>query len=130
MEKNCEYCGEHEHHHEEHNTREQLRLIIITAVLLIGAVIVEHQFALETWQLLLVYLVPYIIIGHDTLKEAAEGLLEGEPFNEHFLMSIATIGALCIGFLPGAETQFPEAVFVMLFFQVESHVTSDTTSTL
>ena len=117
MEKNCEYCGEHEHH-EEHNTREQLRLIIITAVLLIGAVIVEHQFALETWQLLLVYLVPYIIIGHDTLKEAAEGLLEGEPFNEHFLMSIATIGALCIGFLPGAETQFPEAVFVMLFFQV------------
>ena len=117
MEKNCEYCGEHEHH-EEHNTREQLRLIIITAVLLIGAVIVEHLFALETWQLLLVYLVPYIIIGHDTLKEAAEGLLEGEPFNEHFLMSIATIGALCIGFLPGAETQFPEAVFVMLFFQV------------
>ena len=52
------------------------------------------------------------------MKEAAEGLLEGEPFNEHFLMSIATIGALCIGFLPGAETQFPEAVFVMLFFQV------------
>ena len=118
MEKNCEYCGEHEHHHEEHNTREQLRLIIITAVLLVGAVIVEHQFALETWQLLLVYLIPYLIIGHDTLKEAAEGLLEGEPFNEHFLMSIATIGALCIGFLPGAETQFPEAVFVMLFFQV------------
>ena len=126
MEKNCEYCGVHAHHdehhehehHPEHNTREQLRLIIITAVLLIGAVIVEHQFALETWQLLLVYLVPYIIIGHDTLKEAAEGLLEGEPFNEHFLMSIATIGALCIGFLPGAETQFPEAVFVMLFFQV------------
>ena len=118
MEKNCEYCGEHEHHHEEHNTREQLRLIIITAVLLIGAVIVEHQMALPTWQLLLVYLIPYLIIGHDTLKEAAEGLLEGEPFNEHFLMSIATIGALCIGFLPGAETQFPEAVFVMLFFQV------------
>ena len=132
MEKNCEYCGvhahhdehhEHEHHHDhehhhEHNTREQLRLIIISAVLLIGAVIVEHQFALETWQLLLVYLIPYLIIGHDTLKEAAEGLLEGEPFNEHFLMSIATIGALCIGFLPGAETQFPEAVFVMLFFQV------------
>ena len=66
--------------------------------------------ALATWQLLLVYLIPYIIIGHDTLKEAAEGLAHGEPFNEHFLMSIATIGALLIGFLPGAETQFPEAV--------------------
>ena len=117
----CETCSHHEHeheHHHEHNTREQLTLIIITAVMLVAAVVVEHTLALPTWQLLLVYLIPYIIIGHDTLKEAAEGLIEGDPFNEHFLMSIATIGALCIGFLPGAETQFPEAVFVMLFFQV------------
>ena len=44
--------------------------------------------------------------------------MKGDAFNEHFLMSIATIGALCIGFLPGAETEFPEAVFVMLFFQI------------
>ena len=124
----CKTCGHHEHehhhehhhheHHHEHNTKEQLRLIIITAVLLVGAVIIEHWLQLETWQLLLVYLIPYIIIGHDTLKEAVEGLVHGNPFNEHFLMSVATIGALCIGFLPGAETQFPEAVFVMLFFQV------------
>ena len=126
----CKTCGHHEHehhhehhhheheHHHEHNTKEQLRLIIITAVLLVGAVVIEHWLQLETWQLLLVYLIPYIIIGHDTLKEAAEGLEHGNPFNEHFLMSVATIGALCIGFLPGAETQFPEAVFVMLFFQV------------
>jgi len=117
----CETCSHHEHeheHHHKHNTREQLILIIITAVMLVAAVVVEHTLALPTWQLLLVYLIPYIIIGHDTLKEAAEGLIEGNPFNEHFLMSIATIGALCIGFLPGAETQFPEAVFVMLFFQV------------
>lgn len=115
----CKTCGHHEHeHHHEHNTKEQLRLIIITAILLVGAVVIEHWLQLETWQLLLVYLIPYIIIGHDTLKEAAEGLAHGNPFNEHFLMSVATIGALCIGFLPGAETQFPEAVFVMLFFQV------------
>ncbi len=67
---------------------------------------------------MLVYLVPYLIIGHDTLKEAVEGIAHGDAFNEHFLMSVATIGALCIGFLPGAETEFPEAVFVMLFFQV------------
>ena len=68
--------------------------------------------------MLLVYLIPYLLIGHDTLKEAVEGIAHGDLFNEHFLMSIATIGALCIGFLPGAETAFPEAVFVMLFFQV------------
>ena len=63
-------------------------------------------------------MIPYLLIGHDTLKEAIEGLSHGDAFNEHFLMSVATIGALLIGFLPGAETQFPEAVFVMLFFQI------------
>ena len=111
-------CCSHEHHHEAHSLRRQLVLIIATALLLVAAVIVEHQWSLPTWQLLLVYLVPYLLIGHETLKEAAEGLAHGDAFNEHFLMSVATIGALAIGFLPGAETEFPEAVFVMLFFQV------------
>ncbi len=111
-------CCEHGHHHEEENPKSRLIKIAATVVLLIAAVVIEKRCNLPTWQLLLVYLVPYLLIGFDTLKEAAEGLAHGEAFNEHFLMSIATIGALCIGFLPGAETQFPEAVFVMLFFQV------------
>ena len=114
-------CHEHEHeheHHHEHSQKKQLGLIIAATLLLVGAVIIEHQLELATWQLLLIYLVPYLLIGHDTLLEAAEGVMHGEAFNEHFLMAVATIGALCIGFLPGAETQFPEAVFVMLFFQV------------
>ena len=114
-------CCEHEHHHEhhhEHSSKQQLTLIILTTILLVAAVIFEKNSNLPTWQLLLVYLVPYLLIGHDTLKEAVEGVMHGDAFNEHFLMSVATIGALCIGFLPGAETQFPEAVFVMLFFQV------------
>ena len=93
-------------------------LIAITVVLLIVAILIEKNCGLATWQLLLVYLVPYLLIGHDTLKEAVEGIVGGDMFNEHFLMSVATIGALAIGFLPGAETEFPEAVFVMLFFQV------------
>ena len=113
----CKHQHEHEHHH-EHSLSKQLWLIGITVILLIMAVAVEKTLDLPKWQLLMVYLVPYLLIGHDTLKEAVEGLTEGEAFNEHFLMSIATIGALCIGFLPGAETEFPEAVFVMLFFQV------------
>ena len=98
--------------------KQQITTIVVAALLLVVAVFVEHHYSLPVWQLLLVYLVPYLIVGFGTLKEAAEGIAEGEPFNEHFLMSVATIGALCIGFLPGAETQFPEAVFVMLFFQV------------
>lgn len=116
-----EHHHEHEHHHHEHGEgglRGKLLLIAATVFLLIAAVIVEHNTSLATWQLLLVYLVPYLLIGHDTLGEALEGIAKGDMFNEDFLMSVATIGALCIGFLPGAETQFPEAVFVMLFFQV------------
>ncbi len=111
---------EHEHHHHEEGgeLKEQIIKIAVATVLLIIAVLIEKNTSLKTWQLLLVYLVPYLVVGFETLKEAVEGLLEGEPLNEDFLMSIATIGALGIGFLPGAETQFPEAVFVMLFFQV------------
>ena len=132
----CESCSHgHEHHHEhehheahehhhEHSLKKQIWLIGITVVLLIAAVLIEHyhlsfiHYPLSTWQLLLVYLIPYLIIGHETLHEAWEGIMKGDAFNEHFLMSVATIGALCIGFLPGAETEFPEAVFVMLFFQI------------
>ena len=109
---------EHKHHHHEHGGKRQFWLIIATVVLLIGAVVIEKNMSLPTWQLLLIYLVPYLLIGAGTLKEALEGLLHGDAFNEHFLMSIATIGALSIGFMPGAETEFPEAVFVMLFFQI------------
>lgn len=96
----------------------RIALIVLTTLLLVGAVLIEKYGDLQTGQLLLVYLLPYLLIGHDTLKEAGEGILQGNLFNEHFLMSVATLGALCIGFLPGAETEFPEAVFVMLFFQV------------
>lgn len=92
--------------------------IIVSAVLLAGAVIIEKTTELPVWQLLIVYLIPYILIGYDVIMEAIEGLGEGRAFNGDFLMCVATIGAFCIGFLPGAETQFPEAVFVMLFYQV------------
>lgn len=98
--------------------KRRIILIAVTAVLLAVAIIVERHCNLPAWQLLLIYLIPYLLVGADTLKEAAEGIAHGDVFNENFLMTIATIGALCIGFLPGAETEFPEAVFVMLFFQV------------
>ena len=129
----CEHCHEHEHehhhehehehehhhhHHEEGGIKESLIRIGASAVTLIAAVLIEKHTHWQTWQYLLLYLVPYLIAGWDTLKEAAEALTEGEALDENFLMSIATIGALAIGFLPGAQTQFPEAVFVMLFFQV------------
>ena len=121
----CETCSHehHEHgHHHEHSLKKQLWLIAVSSVLLVMAVLIEHGLIvncqLSTVNLLLVYLIPYLLIGYETLHEAWEGITKGDMFNEHFLMSVATIGALCIGFLPGAETEFPEAVFVMLFFQI------------
>ena len=107
------------HHHEHHHAATHKLLLIVLATLLLGlAYYVEHHYTLSTVQLLMLYLLPYLLVGFGTLKEAAEGIAHGDVFNEDFLMSVATIGALAIGFLPGAETQFPEAVFVMLFFQV------------
>jgi len=63
------------------------------------------------WVRLLCFLVPYLIAGYETLREAAEGILRGEVFGEEFLMSVATLGALALG-------EYPEAVAVMLLFRV------------
>ena len=109
---------EHEHHHEEGGTKETIIKIVVATVLLIAAVIIEKKTDWPTWAYLLIYLVPYLVVGWETLTEAAEALVHGEALDENFLMAVATLGALGIGFLPEAETQFPEAVFVMLFFQV------------
>ena len=108
----------HGHHHEEGGVKESIIKITLATLLLAAAVIIEKKTGWATWQYLLLYLVPYLIVGWETLREAAEALLHGEALDENFLMAVATVGALAIGFLPGAGTQFPEAVFVMLFFQV------------
>ena len=103
----------------EKETKERIVRIIVAALLLAAAFAVQKLFpGLKTWQLLLVYLVPYLVAGWETLHEGAEKLVEGEALDEDFLMSVATLGALAIGFLPGAEPQFLEAVFVMLFYQL------------
>lgn len=86
--------------------------------MLAAAAIIGHSVQLPVWQMLLIYLVPYLVVGYDVVGEAFEGICHGEVFDEDFLMFVATVGAMCIGFLPGAEPQFAEAVFVMLFFQM------------
>ncbi|MCQ2130871.1 MAG: cadmium-translocating P-type ATPase [Bacteroidales bacterium] len=98
--------------------KEGIIRIVAASLLLVVAGVMDKSLSLKTWQSLLIFLVPYLIVGWETLHEAVEDLMEGEAMDEDFLMSIATIGALAIGFLPGAEPQFAEAVFVMLFFQI------------
>ncbi len=111
----------HEHHHHDHEAegiRGDILRIVLSAALLAAAVLVERNTDWKTWQYLLLYLVPYLVAGWETLREAAEAVAHGEALDENFLMAVATLGALGIGFLPGAEAQFPEAVFVMLFFRI------------
>ena len=98
--------------------RKKIIQLIVSAVLLVVAMTIEHTLSLPMWQLLLIYLPAYLLAGYETLAEAWEGIIEREPFNEDLLMSVATLGALLIGFLPGGEPEMVEAVFVMLFFQV------------
>ena len=98
--------------------RKKIIQLIVSAMLLVVAMTIEHTLSLPMWQLLLIYLPAYLLAGYETLAEAWEGIIEREPFNEDLLMSVATLGALLIGFLPGGEPEMAEAVFVMLFFQV------------
>lgn len=118
MIENHRHTHGHTHHHSHGGSKGKIMLIAVAALLLTGAILIEKNSNLTALQLLPVYLVPYLLVGYNTLREAGEGIAKGNWFNEHFLMSLATVGALCIGFLPGAETEFPEAVFVMLFFQI------------
>ncbi len=88
--------------------KEDLRKIIITVILFIIALVVP--FANE-WINKAIFIVSYLIVGLEVIKEALEHLFKGKLFDENFLMAIATIGAFGVG-------EFPEAVCVMLFYQI------------
>ena len=79
--------------------------ILLAALLLL----ILHFVPVTGWGRLALYLIPYLTVGFEVLKEAAEGIAHGEVFDEDFLMAVATIGALALG-------EYAEAVFVMLFF--------------
>lgn len=85
--------------------------IAVAAVLFVAAEILTHRIALSRWAVLAVFLVPYFVIGWDILWRAVRNILQGQVFDENFLMALATLGALAIG-------EYPESVFVMLFYQV------------
>ena len=86
--------------------------ILAGAVLFAAAVALSKTLpALAGWWALPVYLVPYLVVGGDVLLRAGRNIAHGQIFDENFLMAIATVGSLCIG-------DFPEAIAVMLFYQV------------
>ncbi len=114
---NCKEC-ESKSQEEQKDPKKLIRRIIFASILLVACMVAERLLDLPMWERLLMYLVPFLVAGYDVLGGAAEGIMHGDPFDEDFLMSVATIGALAIGFLPDSEPEFAEAVFVMLFFQV------------
>ncbi len=105
----------------EHKT--DIIKLILSAVLLSAAVAITKLIFtdLPVWANILIYAVPYLIVGYEPIFESVTNIAHGEVFDECFLMSIATIGAFAIG-------EYPEAVFVMLFFslgELFEHIASD-----
>ena len=96
-------------------TRKQkkaLLLIIIAAVTLGAAYAADRLVAdMPIYIKLAIYLVPYFVVGFDILRKSVKNIAHGNVFDENFLMSLATIGAFAVG-------EYPEAVFVMLFYQI------------
>lgn len=95
-------------------TRKQKKVlvrIIASATALVVCGVVSHIAELPPWAELLIYMVPYLIIGYDILLRASKGILNRQVFDENFLMAIATVGAFALG-------EFSEAAAVMLFYQI------------
>ena len=100
------------------NIKSKIIQIIISVVLFIVAIVLDRFIELSTVLRVVLYLIPYIVISIDIYVEAFNGIKEGEIFDESFLMCIATIGAMCIGFFPNESPEFLEAILVMLLFQI------------
>ena len=94
----CSCCDEEEEEEEEQSPRVRMARIGAAAVLLVICIAVERTMAPALWVRLLMYLIPYAIAGYDVVGEAIEHIARGNPFDEDFLMTVATVGALLIGF--------------------------------
>ncbi len=106
----CGHCHESGEHGE--NKKETAVLCVSAALLAIALLATKVFFTdLPQWAVLLIFLVPYLVSGFDILKESVENIFHGKIFDENFLMSVATIGALILG-------DYAEAVFVMIFFKI------------
>lgn len=85
--------------------------IFAALVLLAGVILLDKLALLPQWAMIVLYLVPYFVIGYDILWKALKGIKNRQVFDENFLMAVATVGALCL-------QEFKEGVAVMLFYQI------------
>lgn len=85
--------------------------ILLSLGFMIGIMILTSYVSLNLYIEVILYLIPYFIIGYDILRKAIKGILKRQVFDENFLMAVATVGAMCLG-------EFREGVAVMLFYQI------------
>lgn len=85
--------------------------IIAALMLLAGVILLDKLALLPQWAMIVLYLVPYFVIGYDILWKTLKGIKNRQVFDENFLMAVATVGALCL-------QDFKEGVAVMLFYQI------------
>ena len=91
--------------------------IIISAVLLLGLTVIEHFVSIDYAILrTALYLVPYLIIGYDILIDAVRGIINRQPFDENFLMAVASVGAIAIAIYDNGS--YSEGVLVVLLYQI------------
>ena len=93
------------------------KTMLVRIVVTIVATVALHFTEIEGWWRFAAFLVVYLIIGYDILREAAEGILHGEVFDENTLMAVATIGAFALAIMSGSG-DYNESIAVMLLFQV------------
>lgn len=97
---------------EKQTLKRDIIIILLGAALFVGVwIYTSSQPNINQWLMLGLFLVPYLVLGFEIISDAIIKLLHGEVFDEYFLMTVASIGALCIG-------EYPEAVAVMLFFRI------------
>ena len=97
--------------------RKMLIRIIISAVLLFGLTVFEHFISIDYAILrTALYLVPYLIIGYDILIDAVRGIINRQPFDENFLMAVASVGAIAIAIYDNGS--YSEGVLVVLLYQI------------
>lgn len=109
----CAGACEHEHHHHHESGKWDIYKVVITAI----ATIALQFIPVEGWIRFVLFFAVYLFIGWEVLKEAVEGIMEGEVFDENFLMAIATLGAFALAIYKGTG-DYNEAIAVMLFFQI------------
>lgn len=107
----CHEHPEHEHNHEHNNKLNSKDVLIIRLILTFICMVIPFIFSTNNLISLIFYLIGYFIIGYDVLLNAFKNILKGKVFDENFLMSIATIGALAI-------SDYMEAIAVMIFYQI------------